>query len=229
MGEPLCHPELGEFLELAEKYGFKVILTTNGTLLGERSQLLLSKDAVRKINISLHAFEANDLRIPFAQYLESCLDFGVAASRDSSKIVVYRLWNRGGEDKLNADILSAVEARFGKIDLEKYDKRRGLRLCERVFLEYGDKFDWPDLNAPDGGGELFCYGLRDQLGILSDGTVVPCCLDSEGDIALGNIFESELDVILSSKRATELYDGFSRRSAAEPLCRRCGYARRFKI
>ena len=229
MGEPLCHPALGEFLALAEQYGFKVILTTNGTLLGEKKELLFSSKALHKINVSLHAFEANDLKIPFSKYLDECLKFGLDASKGSDKIVVYRLWNKGGEDALNGEIISAVEATFGMIDEEKYDKRRGLRLAERVFLEYGDKFDWPDMNATDNGDEVFCYGLRDQLGILSDGTVVPCCLDSEGDINLGNIFESELDTILSSSRAKRLYDGFSNRRAAEPLCRRCGYAKRFKI
>ncbi len=229
MGEPLCHPDLEEFLGLAEKFGFKVIITTNGTLLDEKKELLFSKKALHKINISLHAFEANDLRVPFENYLENCLNFGAAASKGTDKIVVFRLWNRGGEDALNGEILSAIERHFGKIEHEKYDRRRGLRLCERVFLEYGDKFDWPDVNADDTGDEVFCYGLRDQLGILCDGTVVPCCLDSEGDIPLGNIFESDLDSILSSKRATDIYDGFSSRRAVEPLCRRCGYAKRFKI
>lgn len=228
MGEPLCHPDLEGFLDEAEKGSFKVIITTNGTLLGKKKELLFSSKALHKINISLHAFEANDLAIPFEKYLDSCLSFGAEASKMTDKIVVYRLWNRGGEDALNGDILSAIERHFGKLDSEKYDKRRGLRLTDRVFLEYGDKFDWPDINAADTGDEVFCYGLRDQLGILSDGTVVPCCLDCEGDIKLGNIFESDLDSILSSKRATDLYRGFSNRRATEPLCRRCGYAKRFK-
>ena len=83
------------------------------------------------------------------------------------------------------------------------------------------------MSAEDGGGDLFCYGLRDQIGVLCDGTVVPCCLDHEGDIALGNLFQQSLEEILSSPRAQALYDGFSRREAVEPLCRRCGYARRF--
>lgn len=227
MGEPLCHPDLGNFLALAEKFGFKIILTTNGTLLKEKKEILFSSKSLHKINVSLHAFEANDLSIPFEKYLKDCLDFGVSASRETDKIVVYRLWNKGGEDALNGKILSAIEQHFGKISQDKYDKRRSIRLCDRVFLEYGDKFDWPDIDAADMGNEVFCYGLRDQLGILSDGTVVPCCLDCEGNIALGNIFESDLASILATKRARDLYDGFSNRRATEQLCRRCGYAKRF--
>ena len=79
MGEPLCHPDLAQFLEIAEEFGFRVILTTNGTLLAKHQDLLLSSPALHKINISLHAFEANDLAVPFEAYLADCFWFGQAA------------------------------------------------------------------------------------------------------------------------------------------------------
>ena len=88
-------------------------------------------------------------------------------------------------------------------------------------------FDWPGRDAPDRGERCFCYALRDQIGVLADGTVVPCCLDHEGDMALGNLFKQELKEIMSTPRAQEIYAGFSQRKAREELCRRCGYARRF--
>lgn len=223
MGEPLCHPHLEEFLSLAWELGFRVILTTNGTLLRRRQDMLLSSPALHKVNISLHAFEANDLDRPFSAYLEDCLTFGKAA--EGSKLVTYRLWNQGGQDLKNRDILSSLEQSFPGPWTEN---RRGHRLGSGVFLEYGDKFDWPDLSAPEGDAHVFCYGLRDQLGILCDGTVVPCCLDHEGDLALGNLFTQDLDEILSSPRAQAIYQGFSQSKATEELCRKCGYARRFR-
>ena len=221
MGEPLCHPKLGRFLELAQTYGFRVILTTNGTLLPKQQELLLSAPALHKVNISLHAFEANDLSMPFQQYLDGCFAFGKAA--EGKALVSYRLWNHGGQDQKNQEIdtLACYFPQPWATD------RHGQRIGNRVFLEYGDKFDWPDLTAPDGGDGVFCHGLRDQLGVLCDGTVVPCCLDHEGDIALGNLFTQSMDEILESPRAKALYDGFSRRKATEELCRKCGYARRF--
>ncbi len=222
MGEPLCHPELGAFLALAGEYGFKVIITTNGTLLRSQQELLLSSPALHKVNISLHAFEANDLAVPFDRYLQDCFAFGQASA--GKKLVVYRLWNDGGQDLLNDRILRTAEAYF---PFPWADQRKGKRLSDGVFLEHGDRFDWPDLAANEGDKKLFCYGLRDQLGVLWDGTVVPCCLDHEGDIPLGNLFEEEMDAILSSPRAKALYDGFSRCEAVEELCRKCGYARRF--
>ena len=222
MGEPLCHPNLRRFLELAGNAGFKVILTTNGTLLKKQQEILLSAPGLHKVNVSLHAFEANDLAMPFGTYLDQCFSFGKAA--EGKKIVVYRLWNQGGADELNAQILTAMERCFPKPWKED---RRGVRIGEKVFLEYGDKFDWPDLAAPEGSCQVFCYGLRDQIGVLCDGTVVPCCLDHEGDLALGNLFTEDMETILETPRAKAIYDGFTDRMAAEELCRKCGYARRF--
>lgn len=222
MGEPLCHPNLELFLKMAGDAGFKVILTTNGTLLENQQQLLLSAPSLHKVNISLHAFEANDLSMPFGEYLQQCFTFGQAAQ--GKKLVVYRLWNQGGADKRNEEILSAMHSAF---PTPWQTERKGTRIGERLYLEYGDKFDWPDLNAADGGEHVFCYGLKDQLGVLCDGTVVPCCLDHEGNIPLGNLFEESLEDILSKPRTQAIIQGFSTGMAAEPLCRRCGFARKF--
>lgn len=222
MGEPLLHPQLSRFLELAGKAGFKVILTTNGTLLQKQKQALLAASGLHKVNISLHAFEANELDVPFETYLDGCFAYGKAA--EGKKLTVYRLWNQGGAEEKNGLILTALEQWFPK---PWQETRRGIAIGDKIYLEYGDKFDWPDLNACDGGDRVFCYGLRDQLGVLCDGTVVPCCLDHEGDLALGNLHQKELDVILRSDRAQAIYQGFQQRKAAEELCRKCGYARRF--
>ena len=222
MGEPLLHPHLGDFLHLAGEAGFKVILTTNGTLLPRQQELLLSSPALHKVNISLHAFEANDLAVPFEEYLRGCFSFGKAA--EGKVLTVFRLWNQGGADAKNREILSTMEQFFPQPWVQE---RKGTRLGNRVYLEYGDKFDWPDLSAQDGGDHVFCYGLRDQIGVLCDGTVVPCCLDHEGDLALGNLHDQDMEEILNSQRAQAIYRGFQNKTASEELCRKCGYAKRF--
>jgi MoaA/NifB/PqqE/SkfB family radical SAM enzyme len=222
MGEPLCHPNLERYLSLAGMHGFKVILTTNGTLLRNQQEMLLRSPALHKVNISLHAFEANDLAVPFADYLRDCFAFGRAA--EGKKLVVYRLWNQGGADKQNDSILAELKNHFPEPWIEG---RKGIAIGNRVFLEYGDKFDWPNLSAEDGGDRVFCYGLKDQIGVLCDGTVVPCCLDHEGDLALGNLFRETMDEILDKPRTKGICEGFRTGKAVEELCRKCGYARRF--
>ena len=161
MGEPLCHPDLEVFLRLAGEAGFKVILTTNGTLLARHQQMLLASPALHKVNISLHAFEANDLSVPFEAYLRDCFRFGQAAQ--GKKLICYRLWNHGGAEELNARILADLRSCF---PAEWVHERRGIRIADKVYLEDGDKFDWPDLSAPAVGEHVFCYGLKDQIGVL---------------------------------------------------------------
>ena len=222
MGEPLMHPELEKLLDIAGKLGFKVIITTNGTLLMDRGQILCDSFAVHKVNISLQSFEANrggDME----KYVSDCARFALLAAGEG-KICVLRLWNSNGLDTLNGQIADILRHFFPG---EWKKSRSSLALSDRIFLEPGEKFDWPDMKA-DIKDVSFCMGLRDQIGVLADGTVVPCCLDHEGDIALGNLLCQSLEEILSSPKARELYEGFSQRRATEKLCHRCGYAQRFK-
>lgn len=226
MGEPTLHPLLPEFIRSAREKGFVPIITTNGSLLGEKGDALIEAKP-HKVSISLHAPAANPA---FADdsYLDNCAEFARKAA-DSGIFTVLRLWNLGSEDEReNARVINRLHEKFP----EEWKPMRGgdsLRLHGKLFLEFGDRFDWPDPSAPSIGinDDCFCHGLRDQIGILVDGTAVPCCLDAEGHVNLGNLFETELETILNTPRARAIYDGFTRRRASEDLCRRCGYARRF--
>jgi radical SAM protein with 4Fe4S-binding SPASM domain len=141
-------------------------------------------------------------------------------------IVVLRLWNRGFDGGRNEEILAFLQDRFSG---EWAENTRGLRIRDKLHIEWGDRFVWPDRDAPVQGNEVFCYGLKDHFGILCDGRVIPCCLDREGAITLGNIFDEGVtaEEILSSPRAVAMRKGFTERRATEELCRKCGYARRF--
>ncbi len=222
LGEPLCHPELESFLKIAEDMQFNVIITTNGTLLNKNKEILLSSKSHYKTVISLHSFEANNNKNSFKKYLEDC--FSYAKSAENKKIVVLRLWNNGGKDSLNDEILAKLENYFPK---PWNEERNGTRIGNKIFIQYGDKFDWPTLESDNINENIFCYGLRDQIGILADGTIVPCCLDNNGEINLGNIFKSDLEEIINSPKAQNIYNGFSNRNACEELCKRCSFVRKF--
>lgn len=224
MGEPLLHPKLGEFLEMAGDEGYRVILTTNGTLLKKREEELLYAKALHKVSISLHAYEANEMGISLSDYLAQCFDFCKKAS-EKGIICVLRLWNKDGADSLNCEILKEMHAFFPNEWKEIYS---GYKIGEKVFLEWGEKFDWPDVEGEYLGEDHTCYGLRDQVGVLCDGTVVPCCLDADGAVPLGNIFEEDIKSILSKERAVRLKESLEKRCVSEELCRRCGYARKKK-
>ena len=217
MGEPTIHPLLPAFVKAANEKGFLTAITTNGSLLSEKGEGLLSAK-LHKINISLHAPEAN-ANFSDPSYLGNCVDFAKEAAKHNTYVVM-RLWNLGAEAD-NTEILDFLHKSFPG---EWYNQRggRSQRMGERVFLEWAQRFEWPDPSLPecDMEDDRFCHGLRDQIGILVDGTVVPCCLDSDGNLALGNLFDSSLEEILSSKRAEAIYDGFTKRRAIESLCRK---------
>lgn len=223
MGEPLSHPDIAELIEIASARGFKVAITTNGTLLPKVGDAILGS-SIYKVNISLHSFEEGGDEV-HCSYVESCLDFADRAS-ERGILTTLRLWNRGCDDERNARVMELLREKFPG---DWAMGARGARIRHRLHLEEGERFDWPDMAAPDLGDKVFCHGLGDHFGILSDGTVIPCCLDREGAIALGNVFESNICDILSSERAAAMCEGFSKKRASEELCRRCGYARRFKI
>ena len=222
MGEPLTHPELPSFLKLAKERGFHSILTTNGTLLNKRGEEII-RAGVHKVSISVHSFEdCNDTE--FTNYMNSVIAFAECASK-AGIIVVFRLWNKGYDNGLNDRVYSLLK---NEIPGEWVENTRGIRIHNKLHLEWGERFVWPDMDVEEHGDCVYCYGLKDHFGVLVDGTVVPCCMDSEGIIHLGNIFRDDLDEILNSPRATAIKDGFLNHRANETLCKKCGYATRFR-
>lgn len=221
MGEPLVHPLLPQFIQMAHRAGFHPMITTNGTLLERLGDTLLIP-GLHKINISLHSFEG-DQQDDHERYIREVATFANKANQ-AGVIISLRLWNNGCDAGRNSTALTVLK---DHIPGEWTENTRGYRIRDRLFLEWGDRFAWPDRDAPDMGDGVYCHGLQDHFGILSDGTVVPCCLDSDGVISLGNVFSEELSDILASDRAVAIAEGFRRRKAAENLCRRCGYARKF--
>ena len=221
MGEPLVHPLLPKFIRMAHQAGFHPMITTNGTLLDRLGDALILP-GLHKVNISLHSFEGEGEET-HRQYLLKIAEYAHKAN-EAGILISLRLWNNGCDEGRNETALQILrEALPG----QWRENTRGYRIRDRLFLEWGDRFAWPDQNAPHSGDDVFCYGLKDHFGILSDGTVVPCCLDSDGVIALGNVFRQELTDILASPRAKTMVEGFRRRKAVEDLCCRCGYARKF--
>ena len=218
MGEPFLHPLLPDFIKVAREKGFVPVLTTNGTLLSKAQGVV--EACPHKIQISLHSQEGNGKKHP-EEYIRSVMTFAQEAA-SKGVLIVLRLWNQGGYDNANEHILELIAQYQPKPWVQRRD---GWKLSENLYIEYDHMFEWPDADhAEYQESDVFCYALRNQIGVLVDGSVVPCCLDHNGDITLGNLFEQSIDEVLSSPRAKALYDGFTQHVATEPLCKRCGYA-----
>ncbi|QJC53538.1 radical SAM protein [Paenibacillus albicereus] len=234
-GEPLLHPKLDQLLDISHEKGFKVNITTNGTLIEKNKAKLLGKPALRQMNFSLHSFDGHVGSTDKDAYVTTILSFIREALASTSVLFSLRLWNLRKDNatnlelKRNRQVLEIIERELGLTEPieERFQRGSGLKLADRFYLNQDHEFEWPDLNAEEDDGKGFCHGLRNQAAILANGTVVPCCLDGEGIINLGNINQASFSDIIEGERAKKLYDGFSRREAVEELCRKCGYRKRF--
>ena len=234
-GEPLLHPQIDKFLDLSYEKGFMVNITTNGTLIKEVTDKILMKPALRQVNFSLHSFDGNELGQGKDEYINNILSFANQAVTKTEVIIVFRLWNLNkdkattSQRKINIEILSKIENEFKlpyKIDGE-INPLKGIKIAEKVFLNQDYEFEWPALDKQEDFSKAFCYALKSQIAILVDGTVVPCCLDGEGILNLGNIHKTLFSEIIAGEMAKKIHQGFSRKEAVEELCRKCGYRKRF--
>lgn len=233
MGEPLLHPELSSFLDLCEKEKITVRITTNGTLLEKRLVELSNKPALKRLNLSLHSlgqFSEKKLETELFIILHAAQALNSTYLLSGNNFLIsLRLWT-SDDTGTTALIIKGIEKFFilAKNSLtDGLKNKNGLIIEKGIAIHSAETFDWPDFTAPEISSRGFCYALRDQAGILVDGTVVPCCLDRNGSIPLGNIFESDWDSIMNSPRARAIYDGFTARTAVEELCKHCSYRTRF--
>lgn len=209
LGEPLLHPNINEFIDYACDMGFNINITTNGYLIDK-----INTKNIRQINISLHSFDLK-YGISLDDYLNKISN---VVSKLDDTYISYRVWLNS---KFSHDILNRLSLYYNiSFDYSSFDK---VKLSNNVFLSQFHEFIWPDLNNDYYNEKGRCYGLVDHIGILCDGTVVPCCLDSLGCISLGNIFENDLDIILKSSRVSDMINGFKNGLKCEELCKHCRF------
>lgn len=231
-GEPFLHPQLELFLDLSHKYGFRVNITTNGTLIDKNMDYLIEKTALRQLNFSLHSFGANENKYSMDSYLDKVFSFIQRALTVRPLQFCLRLWNLSEvvDKEANDYVLRRMEKEFNlSYTIEdKLTPCNGIKLVENVFLNQAERFQWPSLSGDFVATRGFCYGLREQVGFLVDGTVVPCCLDGEGVVNLGNIETEDFESILNGNRAKKFHEGFDGKVIVEELCQRCSFRTRFK-
>jgi radical SAM protein with 4Fe4S-binding SPASM domain len=231
-GEPLLHPQLSDILDLCYEKKLCVVLVTNGTLLADKAGMLLEKPALRQINISLHCYSELHQYKNKNEYIKAVIAFVKQALLQSNKMISLRFWNieKGNQDNHqgNQSVLDEIEQEFAPgFDLTQILKPgKGLKLNDHLYVNSDFEFSWPDILSNYDNPKGSCYGLRDQLAVLYDGTVVPCCLDAEGIINLGNIQNNEIQQIFDSPKAQKIYNGFLQENRVEPLCRKCQFNRK---
>ncbi len=235
MGEPLGHSRFGELLAICDEKGMPVKITSNGTLLNPTNMELLLKPIVKQVNISLHSFPDNFPGRSVSGYMGKIFKFlDLVTTQRPDLYINLRLWDldqdQAGRPE-NEDLRFAIEQAFN-VNLAKIQpdvrRRKGVVVKGRISVHFDSRFVWPALKEPLLSQKGRCQGLKSHVGIHADGTVVPCCLDKEAVLTLGNIHQKSLSEILQSERAVAMREGFARGDLVEDLCRRCQFVERFR-
>ena len=234
MGEPLAHPQFSEIMDICDELGLKIFLTTNATLLKKHAAKLLKWKSLEQINFSVHSFFANPEKISLHEYLQPVLDFcDQSLALQAPFYINLRLWNlekTNLQKNQNLNVFAIINPHF-KVELnENIDVKlqKSKNVTGKIYVHFDTEFIWPDLSQQLRSSEGSCYGLRKQLAIHANGDVVPCCLDKERVLLLGNAHNSSIADIMKSERAVKIKTGFERGELVEELCRKCQYADRFR-
>ena len=210
LGEPLLHPKINELIDIASS-NFKINITTNGYLIDR----IKDNKNIRQLNISLHSFD-DKYKVSLNNYLDNVFNTVDELIKNNTYISL-RLWVK---NKYNKNIIDYINNRYNTnvdYNVEQYT------LNDKLFINNFHEFIWPDLNNDTYDEIGTCYGLIDHIGILVDGTIIPCCLDSRGDINLGNIYENNLNEILESDRVNNIINNFKNNKKCEELCKHCKF------
>ena len=205
-GEPLLHSEIEEIINLCKKYHKYINITTNGTLLKQKLNIL---ENVRQINISLHSLIDKNKLIDILK----CGDY----LSEKNVQVVYRFWTNN-----NRDLIKNILDYYNYKD----ELSNNMKLKDNLYLNKSFEFVWPSLNNPFISNIGYCQGMNSHIGILVDGTIIPCCLDSSGIINLGNIYEEDLKDILNKEKTKQVINGFKNNKLVEELCQKCDFRKK---
>ena len=221
-GEPLSHPNIIELINICDKYNLKVNLTTNGTIFPNIVDKLNKCQNINKINFSLHSENNID------NYCEKIFD--AVEKLPKSVTVIYRLWTLKDNnlDSKSTEIVNKISKYYNLSSelVEKIKLENNIKIKSTIYVDKDNEFEWPSINSQN-ESDGYCFALKTQIAILVDGTVVPCCLDNDGIINLGNIKDKSMDEIINSDRFKSLKQSFQQRKPCEELCRKCTFKNKF--
>lgn len=230
LGDPLSVRELDLYVEILRGYGLCVELVSSGLFLQERHFELLTQKPFIQVAFSLSAFVANDNLLK-TQHLEQILKMCAYNIAKGSPIFVNLRFHSNdimARSPKFMELCAHIACFFGMDSqalLSGLQKGR-VRLGTKVFANPKTSFVWEQDEVESrryDSKRVFCHGANKQFGILSNGEVVPCCIDYRGMASFGNARTQRLDEILQSKAfrdfATALKEGY----APSELCQKCGY------
>ena len=210
LGEPLLIDNIDKYIDYAASQDLMVNITTNGYLINR-----IRSNKLHRLNISIHSYMSK-YGISLGEYLDNI--FKVIDRIHNDTYISLRLW---ANNKCNEEVIEYLNRKYNtNIVLVNNQK---IKLDKNIMIDTFHEFIWPDLDNQCYNDKGTCYGLRDHIGILSDGTIIPCCLDAKGVINLGNIYRDNLEDIFNTDRVINMIKGFRNNKKVEELCKHCKF------
>ncbi len=235
VGDPLVLSSLNDFLNISKENSLRVNITTTANNISQKHYETLLNSAIKQINFSINSYNANSHKKSLDEYLEPIIDFVKFAQKQVHEYFInFRIWNLDEEKsakEFNKKVFDRLNKEFNtslNIDEIYKEKPKNIKIARKVFINFDEYFNWPDLKNETISETGFCYGLNSHFGILASGDVVPCCLDKDARINLGNIKNSSIKEILNSQRVKDIKAGFKNNMLVEELCQKCEYRTRFE-
>ena len=212
-GESFVHKELFDFIRYAKKAGLRVSLTTNGTLV-DKNDFEILDTGIDGINISLAGVDKEDYaNVRPGTEFDTLMENITALAKNKLK--------RNLATKLTINV---VETKFNRPKIPLFKKRiesiNGIDgVIVRRLMDWGGTLDISKLHitpfwrswamyankyfklATKG---TLCEAINDGGAILWNGTVVPCCIDFNGTMTLGNINEQKFLDIWNGEKSNQI-------------------------
>ncbi len=199
-GEPLLHPNFFELVRYAADRGVRTMITSNGTYLSPENRAKLLECGLERITFSVDGDHATHQAIRGYDLDRLRRDvLALVAERDAAgarlRIDVSMVVDRATEDALDTYFADWKGIADRVQAIPRLVSERRTRPCRELW--------------------------RGTLVVLWDGRVTVCCVDSEGQLEVGDANETALRDVWNGERMRAIRSAHAKR-AFPSLCSLCG-------
>lgn len=236
-GEPFIHPDACRMIRYAKDCGLQVHTSTNGHFFDNFDRasalvdsgldsLIIAVDGLDQATYSAYR-KAGDLgRVMLS--IKNLVAAKKALRSSSPKITFRFIVMKHNEHQVSRVVpfarhlgLDAVSFRSAVVQRSSVDMKENLTPQHPAFRRYGNPEKKPSPGRFREPGAFYCHRPYANLTIFSNGDVVACENDYNATVALGNLGNTPLKKILSSKEAKNFFRVFRYDLNDFDFCRSC--------
>ena len=221
-GESLFHPKFETFIKYCANNGVKTYLSTNATALNEKNSLEILNSGLDKIYLCLdgttkETYEKLRINGQFEKTKNNIFNFLKLKKKlhRSKPYSVVQIIKMDETEKEIEDFKKQWDGLADEVWAREFctwaDQIKDIKKMSREENKY---FPFRKKRYP-------CSLLWRKIVVSWNGDVVPCCLDFDGKIVLGNAKRENLEDIWNSKKMVELRKKQIDGDYNNPLCKKC--------